>query len=257
MTVDPNYKIKANELSNKVIIVTGTSQGFGKATSLNLASAGATVILLGRDLSALEATYDEIVAKKYPQPVLYGLDLLGATPQDYAVMAEAIEEKFGKLDGIVHNAATLGTMMTLEQYDVKTWYEVMQVNLHAPFLLTQACLPLLLKSYDARLVFVSDKAGRKPKAYWGAYGVSKAGLENYAMTLADELESTNIRINTLDVGAMKTSIRSRSHPAQNLDLLPLPEHISPSIVYLFSQKSINLHKQALTIIETHEAIVKS
>lgn len=242
-----NYKFKNNALKDKVILITGATQGLGRACSLELASGGATIILLGRDLAKLEQTYDDIVAQDYPEPILYPLDLLGATPQDYQTMVDAIDQQLGRLDGIVHNAATHGTMMTLEQYDVKTWYEVMQVNLHAPFLLTQACLPLLLKSDDARMVFISDKSGRNPSAYWGAYGISKSALEAMMITLADELESTNIKINSLEPGAMKTTLRSNTHPAQNLDTLPSPESISPVIGYLFSDEARHIHKQQLSI----------
>ena len=246
MKVDVNYQPKNNELKDKVILVTGATQGLGKACSIDLAKAGASIILLGRDLSALEDTYDEITSKDYPEPILYPLDLLGATPQDYQTMLEAIVNKLGRLDGIVHNAATIGTMMTLEQYDVKTWYEVMQVNLHAPFLLTQVCLPLLLKAKDARLIFITDKSGRQPKAYWGAYGISKSALETMMTTLADELEATNICINSLDPGNMRTSLHTQTHPGQNMDKVPIPDTVSPGIVYLFSQEAKYLNKQQLS-----------
>lgn len=251
MKIDINYQYKNKELKDKIILVTGANQGFGKAVSLDLAKAGATIILLGRDLASLEETYDEIYHISQIEPILYPLDLLGATPQNYQEMAIEIDKQFSRLDGIVHNAATHGTMMTLEQYDIKTWYAVMQTNLHAPFLITQACLSLLLKSTDPRVLFISDKVGRNPKAYWGAYAISKAGLESLMLIWADELENTNIKINSLDTGAMKSNLRSQTHPAENLDTLKKPEQISPAVVYLFSQHTHKIHKQQL-LINTHE-----
>lgn len=247
MIIKANYQYKNNELKDKVILMTGATQGLGRASSIALAGAGVTVILLGRDLAALEQTYDLITALNLPEPILYPLDLLGATPKNYQEMVQVIKKQLGRLDGIVHNAATAGSMMTLQQYDIKTWYAVMQVNLHAPFLLTQACLPLLLEVQDGRILFISDKVGRKPKAYWGAYGISKSALEALMQTLADELESTNIKVNSLDSGAMKTTLRSHTYPAQNLDKLPKPEKVAPAVVYLFSKGSSKIKGQQLTI----------
>lgn len=247
MKIKTNYKYKNNELKNKVVLVTGANRGFGKAVSLDLACAGATVILLGRDLASLEQSYDEIYKKNSAEPILYPLDLLGATSADYAEMASNIGKKLGRLDAIVHNAASFGVMMPLAQYHTKTWFEVIQVNINASFLISQACLPLLLKSDDSRILFISDKVGRKPKAYWGAYAVSKAALEALTTILADELETSNIKINSIDPGAMKTKQRSLTHPAQDLNTLAKPEQISPAIIYLLSKHGKNIHKKQLTI----------
>ncbi len=246
MIIPKDYKAKPNSLIDKLVLITGSAQGLGKASALKLASLGATIILLDKDLAKLEGVYDEIIASNYPEPILYPLDLLGATTSHYQDMQDALL-KFNKLDGLVHNAAIIGTMMPIEQYDIKIWYKVMQINVNAPFILTQYCLPLLLKSKDARIVFISDKLAKKPKAYWGAYGVSKSALQAMAMIIADELEKTNIKTNTLDTGAMKTKLRSMSHPGENLDLLNTPEQISPAIAYLFSDEAKKLNAKQLRV----------
>ncbi len=246
MIIAKNYQAKVNSLKDKLILITGSAQGLGRASALELASLGATIILLDKDLAKLESVYDEIIANNYPQPILHPLDLLGASADNYQNMQDALMN-FTKLDGLVHNAAIIGTMMPIEQYDIKIWHKVMQVNVNAPFILTQYCLPLLLKSKDARIIFISDKIAIKPKAYWGAYGVSKSALNSLALTLADELEKTNIKTNILDTGAMKTKLRATSHPAEYLNSLNTPKQISPAVAYLFSDEAKKLNANKLTI----------
>ena len=156
MKLPKNYKVKQNELNSKVILVTGANKGFGLAISMDLAKAGATVIMLGRDLSSLEYAYDAVVDAGYKEPILYPLDLEGASPEDYQELQDNIIEKFNKLDGLIHNAAILGTQMPIDQYDIKLWYSTLQINLSAPFMLTQFLIPALKKSDDARILFLSS-----------------------------------------------------------------------------------------------------
>ena len=247
MKISTNYSIATGELKDKVILVTGANRGFGKAMTLDLAKAGATVIMLGRDLGSLETAYDEVVDAGFAEPILYPLDLEGATPEHYEQLQRDILDNFGQLDGLIHNAGIIGTMMPIEQYDLKLWYSTMQINVNAPFMLTQFLIPALSKSKDARILFLSSSVGRTAKAYWGAYGVSKFAIEGLSKTLAEELEKTNIRVNSLDPKRMRTEMRRTAYPAENSDNNPLPESISPAIVYLMSEQTKSLNGEQLTL----------
>jgi NAD(P)-dependent dehydrogenase (short-subunit alcohol dehydrogenase family) len=247
MSISSNYQFKTDELKDKIILVTGANRGFGKAMTLDLAKAGATVIMLGRDLAALETVYDEIVEAGYQEPMLYPLDLEGAAPEHYQQMQADLLENFGHLDGLIHNAGVIGTMMPIEQYDIKIWYSTMQINVNAVFMLTQALIPVLNKSADARVLFLSSSVGREARAYWGAYGVSKFAIEGLSKTLSEELEQTNIKVNSLDPGRLRTKMRRSAYPAENTDKNPLPEDKSPALVYLMSGKSKDLNGEQLTL----------
>ena len=173
----------------RAILITGASGGFGRALALECARAGASVILSGRNGAKLDRLYDEIEALGAPQPAIAVLDLATATAVDYDGLASTIEREFGKLDGLVHAAALLGDRTPLEQYDVPTWCRVLHVNLTAPFILTQVLLPNLRKSEDASVIFVSSGVVKNPRPFWGAYAVSKTGLESVrSMLLAGTRE---------------------------------------------------------------------
>ena len=247
MKLPKNYKVKQNELNSKVILVTGANKGFGLAISMDLAKAGATVIMLGRDLSSLEYAYDAVVDAGYKEPILYPLDLEGASPENYQELQDNIIEKFNRLDGLIHNAAILGTQMPIDQYDIKLWYSTLQINLSAPFMLTQFLIPALKKSDDARILFLSSSVGRKARAYWGAYSVSKFGLEGLAMTLSEELENTKIKVNTINPGKMRTEMRRTAYPAEDASTLPKPEEKSSVIVYLLSKEAERINGEQLSI----------
>ena len=190
MIIEKKHSIQDDDFKGKVVLVTGANRGFGLAVTMDLARAGATVIMLGRDLGSLEYAYDAVVDAGLTEPILYPLDLEGATPENYQELQENLINQFGKLDGLVHNASILGTQMPIEQYDIKLWYSTLQINLSAPFMLTQFLIPALLKSEDARVIFMSSSVGREARAYWGAYSVSKFGIEGLAKTLSEELEKT-------------------------------------------------------------------
>ena len=247
MKLPKNYKVKQGELNGKVILVTGANKGFGLAISMDLAKAGATVIMLGRDLSSLEYAYDAVVDAGYKEPILYPLDLEGASPENYQELQDNILEKFNRLDGLIHNAAILGTQMPIDQYDIKLWYSTLQINLSAPFMLTQFLIPALKKSDDARILFLSSSVGRKARAYWGAYSVSKFGLEGLAMTLSEELEKTKIKVNTINPGKMRTEMRRTAYPAEDASTLPKPEEKSSVIVYLLSKEAERINGEQLSI----------
>ena len=169
-----NYKPAPDLLKDRVILVTGASDGIGAAAAKSFAAHGATVVLLGRNIRKLEKVYDEIEALGAPQPAIYPMNLDGAATKDYTALAETLDKEFGRLDGLLHNAALLGTLTPLDQYDLEQWAKVMQVNLHAPYLLTRAVLPLLRNTTDASVIFTSSQVGRKGRAYWGAYGITNA-----------------------------------------------------------------------------------
>jgi len=249
MIIPSSYQIKEGELKGKVILVTGANRGFGLAMTMDLSKAGATVIMLGRDLGSLEYAYDAVVDKGFQEPILYPLDIEGATPENYQSLQNDIFNQFQKLDGLVHNAAILGTMMPVDQYDIKLWYSTLQINLNGPFMLTQFLIPLLNKSDDARILFLSAEQGREAKAYWGAYGVSKFAVEGFAKTLSEELEKTNIRVNTLDPGVMRTEMRRVAYPAEDTTKNPLPESKSPAIVYLMLPVSSEYNGKQLALAD--------
>ena len=249
MIVSRDHIFKGGELKDKVILVTGANRGFGLAITMDLSKAGATVIMLGRDLGSLEYAYDAVVNAGYKEPILYPLDLEGATPENYQELQDNVLEKFDKLDGLIHNAAILGVQMPIEQYDIKLWYSTLQINLSAPFMLTQFLIPALVKSEDARILFLSSSVGREARAYWGAYSVSKFGIEGFAKTLSEELEKTNISVNTVNPGKLRTEMRRTAYPAEDSSTVPMPEEKSAAIVYLLSNLSPKMNGEQLTIAD--------
>jgi NAD(P)-dependent dehydrogenase (short-subunit alcohol dehydrogenase family) len=233
-----DYTPQPELLSGRIILVTGAGDGIGRAAAKAFASFGANVVLLGRTPRKLESVYDEIEHAGHPQPALYPMDLEGATLRDYEDLAGTLGKEFGHLDGLLHNAALLGALAPLEQYDVPTWYRVLQVNLNAPFLLTRACLPLLYRSEDASVVFTSDSVGRQGKAYWGAYGVSKFAIEGMMQILAAELESRPaLRVNSIAPGPVRTRLRTHAYPGENPNALPAPEDVMAPYLYLLGPDS--------------------
>lgn len=242
-----NWQPRPDLLHERLILVTGAGDGIGRAAAVSFAAHGATVILLGRTIGKLKDVYDEIEKAKYPQPAIYPMNLEGATPRDYEELALTVEREFGRLDGLLHNAAVLGTLTPIAHYDVELWYQVMQTNLNAPFLLTQACLGLLMSAPDASVVMTSDQVGRKGRAYWGAYGIAKAGLENFMQILADELETnTNVRVNSVDPGAVRTRLRLQAYPAEDPASLARPEDVLKPLLYLMGPDSRGITGQQFT-----------
>lgn len=239
------YQAPAQILSGRIIVITGAGDGLGKCAAQTFAQYGATVVLLGRTLAKLEAVYDAIETAGHPQPAIFPINLEGAAEHDYQQLKNALEEEFGHIDGILHNAGELGSMTPIGQYNIEEWQKLLQVNLTAPFLLTQSLLPLLLKSPDGRVVFTGSSVGVKGRAYWGAYAASKAGVENLMEVLADELEETPIRVNSINPGATRTNMRAAAYPAEDPATVPAPESIMNRYVYLFGPDSRECHGQQL------------
>jgi NAD(P)-dependent dehydrogenase (short-subunit alcohol dehydrogenase family) len=218
--------IAPDELAGRVIAVTGASDGIGRAVALACARHGASVVLIGRSERKLEAVHTEIEKAGSPEATIAVLDLEKAVAGDYDRLAAAVLERYGRLDGLLHNAAILGTMTPLEQYDVPTWCRVLHVNLTSAFVLTQVLMPALRASADASVLFTSSGVGRRGRAYWGAYAVSKFGVEGLAQVLADELRGTTaIRVNVVNPGRTRTRMRRMAYPAETIGSLPLPESI--------------------------------
>lgn len=240
-----NYQAPTDLLADRIIMVTGAGDGIGRAAALSFAEHGATVILAGRTVRKLEAVYDTIESRGGPQPMIYPVDLSGAGEDDYAELATAVEREFGRLDGLLNNAGALGQRTPLSGYKPAVWRTVMQVNVTAPFLMTQALLPLLEQSSDASVVFISSGVGRKGRAFWGAYAVSKFATEGLMQVWADELDDTAIRVNCINPGATRTLMRAAAYPAEDPRTLKTPEDIMPTYLYLMGPDSKGVTGQSL------------
>jgi NAD(P)-dependent dehydrogenase (short-subunit alcohol dehydrogenase family) len=205
------------------------------------------VLLLGRTLSKLEAVYDEIERQGGAQPALLPLNFVNAKLDDYLSILRTIEKKVGRLDGILHNAALLGPITSLQDYDPEIWDEVMSVNLRAPFQLTQALLPLLSQSPDASVIFTTSSVGRTVRPNWGAYAISKQGVEGLSSLFAEELAATNIRFNCLNPGGTRTHMRAAAFPSEDPATVPTPESIMPAYLYLMGGDSQGVTGQSLDV----------
>jgi NAD(P)-dependent dehydrogenase (short-subunit alcohol dehydrogenase family) len=238
-TFDPRtHRAAAGELAGRVIAITGAGAGLGRAVALACAEHGANVILIGRSVPKLEAVHAEMAARGAPEASIAPLDLERALASDYDQLADALLERYGRLDGLLHNAGILGTLTPIEHYDVPTWCRVLHVNVTAAFALTQVLLPALKQSADASVVFTASAVGRQGRAYWGAYAVSKFALEGLSQVLAAELENTStIRVNTLNPGRARTAMRRQAYPAENPDTLPLPESLTGAYLALLGPAS--------------------
>lgn len=241
-----NYSAPKDLLKDRVVLVTGAGQGLGRAAALTYANYGATVILHGRKVKKLESVYDEIETIGKAQALIYPLDLEQAEEADFAVIAQAIEQQLGRLDGILHNAAFLHGLSPLENQSVEQWRAMLQVNLITPFALTKACLPLLKASPDASVVMTSSSHGHKPSAYWGGFIVAKAGVEALVKVQADEWESMpNLRINTIVPGIVNSPQRAKTHPGEIKQTMRQPEDLMTTYLYLMGPDSKGVSGQTV------------
>jgi NAD(P)-dependent dehydrogenase (short-subunit alcohol dehydrogenase family) len=233
-----DYQPAADLLKDRVILVTGAGDGIGRAVARRLASHRATVVLLGRTIRKLEMVYDDIEQACGPKPAIYPMNLEGATPKDYADLARVLDVEFGRLDGLLHNAALFEGLTPIANYDIELWYRILQVNLNAPFLLTQAVLGLLNCSTDASVVFTADQVGDEGRAYWGAYAVAKGGAQTLMKLLASELEAnTPIRVNSIEPGRVRTELMLRTYPGRDPAEWTRPEDITATYLYLLGPDS--------------------
>ncbi|RUO41497.1 YciK family oxidoreductase [Pseudidiomarina aestuarii] len=245
MTKMHNESVTKDCLTNKIILVTGAGDGIGRQAALAYASYGATVILLGRTVTKLEAVYDEIIAADGPEPAIVPLDLKGATKSHYEGLNATIIEKFGRLDGLLNNASLLGVLSPFEHIDHPSWNDLMQVNVTAQFMLTQALMPALKRAEHASIVFTSSGVGRKGRAYWGPYAVSKFATEGLAQVMADEYEGSSIRVNVINPGATRTTMRARAYPGEDPKQLKTPADLMPLYVYLMADASVEVNGESL------------
>lgn len=227
-----------NNLKDKVILVTGASDGIGKATAIECAKQGATVIIHGKSTPKLERLYDEISGAGYPEAVIYPLDLEKLSPQDCETLNDVISKEFGRLDGLFNNAGWLGASSPITQHDIELWHRVIQINLNACFMLTKACIPLLNQEKYSAIVFTLDD---KHTAYWGAYGVAKAGQSTFMKILSDELEATNINVTGIDPGAVHTNFRTRAYPGEDSNTLTKPESVAKPVTLLLSESGTQIN----------------
>ena len=246
MDIDPKtYTYPQDLLQDRIILITGASDGIGRALAIHAAELGAKVILHGRNIKKLENVYDHIEQlENAPQPSIAVMDLATATSESYRSLADGLEEEFGHLDGLVHNAGILGDRFSIEQYDAVKWQQVMHVNVTAVFALTQVCLPLLKKSDDASVIYTSSGVGRHGRAFWGAYAVSKFATEGLSEVLADEHRHSNLRSNCINPGATRTKMRLEAYPAEDRDALKRPEEILSAYVYLLGPDSTGVTGQS-------------
>ncbi len=241
-----SYQGAEDLLKDKVILITGAGDGIGRAAALTYARHGATVILLGRNLKKLEAVYDEIEQNHWPMPAIYPLNLESARDTDFVRLAETIEQEFGQLDGLLHNASVLGALKPISQFPTSEWMQIMQVNLNAAFMLTRELLPLLRQGDRASVIFTSSGVGHKGRAHWGAYSVSKFATEGLMQVIADEEDGiSDVRINSINPGGTRTAMRASAFPGEDPQKLPTPEAIMPVYLYLMGDDSAHVSGQAL------------
>lgn len=235
-------------LKDRVILVTGASYGIGKYASYGFAEAGATVILLARTEDMLNEIYDDFVSKGYPEPVIVPFDLEKAPEEAYFQLRDMIGNEFGRLDGMLLNASKLGARTPMSNYNWQTWTSVMNLNVNSQFLMARTLLPVMEESpEDASLLFTSSSVGRQSKAFWGAYAVSKFATEGLMQTMAAELENvSNVRVNTINPGGTRTSMRADAYPAENPEDVKHPEALVDEYIYLMGPESRHINGQALT-----------
>lgn len=228
--LDPwTYTPPPRLLAGRTIAITGAAEGLGRALAMQTARLGATTILMDKSVKGLEAVYDEIIAAEAPEPAIVPVDLAGANREDHETIAETIAETFGALDGLVNNAGWIGGYTPFSHYDMKLYHDVMMVNLHAPFMLTQALLPVLQRASDPSVVFSTH---HHDVAYAGAFGIAKGGVESMMRILADEFDTdTPIRFNGVDVGIIDTRMRRLNFPGEDWSRHPKPDEVLAPYLY--------------------------
>ncbi len=241
-----SYAAAPDLLRDRIILITGASDGIGRALALSAAAHGSQVILHGRNVQKLEKIYDEIEALgTAPRPSIAVLDLASANSIAYESLATNLADEFGRLDGLVHNASILGDRFSVEQYDAVQWQRVMHVNLTSAFALTQVLLPMVKLAEDPSIVFTSSSVGRIGRAHWGAYAVSKFGTEGLSQVLADEHRHGNLRVNCINPGATRTGMRLEAFPGEDRDKLKRPEDILAPYLFLLGPDSKGITGESL------------
>lgn len=238
----------ADCLRGKNILVTGAGDGIGKVAALTYAKYGATVLLLGKTVSKLEEVYDAIEAAGGAEPALLPLNLESASDTEMVQLAHLIEKEVGYLDGVLHNAGILGVLTPLEMYDPTLFEKVMRVNFTATFLLTQALLPLLRAAPTASIVFTGSGVGSRPRAFWGAYALSKYALEGMCDIFTQETHTTTqLRFNVINPGATRTQMRASAYPSEDPKTLLAPDDLMAAYVALMADRSRDVKGQVIDL----------
>lgn len=232
------FNFKENFLVNKNILVTGASQGIGKEVALELSNYGANIILLGRNEDALDSLYDEIQEKYNTKPMILKCDLNLLNENKSQEIANIISEDFECLDGIIYNAAMLGKMSSINDYDLDTWQKVLNTNVTSSYLLTKYLSPMMFESGNPRIIFTSSGVAIKGRAFWGAYAVSKSAVKSLSEILQEELEPiSNIKVFNFDPGATRTAMRAFAYPAENPKDLKKAISLLKYYLWMFSEES--------------------
>jgi len=225
-------------LADRVVLVTGAYGGLGGAVARAASRAGATVVITGKRKRQLEQLFDAMVAEGLPEPVIHPLDMEVATPKEYSALAEGLERDFGRLDGIVHAAASFTGLIPIAMHKPDDWLRALHVNVSAPFALTQACMPLLTQASDSAVVFVLDDPELLQRAHWGGYGVSKAALERFVAILHEETDSSPMRTHAVLPAPMRTALRRQAYFGEDIMQRPPPEATAAAIIYLLSAHAV-------------------
>ena len=240
------YSPQADLLKDKVIMISGSSSGVGKEAAITFAKFGSQTILLARNNDLLEETYNFFIKKNIRKPMLHTLDFNKAEEKDYIALSEAVIKEYGKLDGLLNNAGILGDKSPIENYGIKKWREVMKVNLESSFLLTKSLIPVLKRPNHSSIIFTSSGVGRKGKAYWGAYAISKFAIEGLVQILSEELKKTSgIRVNAINPGRVQTKMRAEAYPAEDPTTLPSPREVMNAYLFLMGDDSLGISGKSI------------
>ena len=232
------WQAAADTLDARVILVTGAYGGLGGAVARAAMRAGATVVITGKRKRQLEKMYDALRKEGLGEPVIHPLDMEAATPKDYSALADGLERDFGRLDGIVHCAASFAGLTPIAMHRPDDWLRAMHVNLNAPFALTQACMPLLTRARDSAAVFVLDAPELVQRAHWGGYGVSKAALERFVAILHEETDESALRVHAMLPAPMRTALRRLAYFGEDSMQQPTPDATAEAAVYLLSAQAL-------------------
>lgn len=243
-----NFTPAADCLAGKNILVTGAGDGIGRAAALTYAKYGATVLLLGKTASKLEAVYDEIEANGGAEPAMLPMNLESASYTEMQQLAILIEREVNHLDGLLHNAGMLGMLTPLEMYDPIIFEQVMKVNFNATFMLTQALFPLLKAAQSGSVIFTSSGVGSHPRAFWGAYALSKLAVEGMSDIFTQETQkTTTLRFNCVNPGATRTQMRALAYPSENPTTLLPPDALMNAYVALMADEAAGIKGQVIEL----------
>ena len=241
-----NLHFPIDILKGKTIVITGAGSGIGRQTAKSLSNCETNLILLSKDQAKLESLYDEINSDNSRNISIQPIDFEKVQEREFVKISEAIKEEHSIIDGLINNAGILGEKKPLEQYNFSSWSNVLQVNLNASFLITKNLIPLLKKSSNGSILFTSSGVGRKGRAYWGAYSISKFATEGMMQIFSEELQNTsNIRVNCINPGPVRTKMRELAYPAEKPEVNPLALEIMQYYLYLMSDLSVGINGQSI------------